>query len=425
MELRIPYGKAYQTLTLPAGVDAELCAPAASADPPHEARLVAQAMAAPMGSPTLETLAQGRRQAVILCSDHTRPVPSKLLIPPLLAALRAGNPQISITLLIATGFHRATTHQELVDKFGADIVARERIVVHDCNDRDSLCQLGALPSGAPLVINRLAAQADLLLAEGFIEPHFFAGFSGGRKSVLPGVCGRETVLGNHCAGFIASPHARTGVLEQNPLHRDMCAAARMAKLRYILNVTLDAQKRVCGAVAGDPQLAHEAGCGLLRQKATLSPSRPGDIVITSNGGAPLDQNIYQAVKGLTAAEAAAAPGAVLITCAACADGTGGQDFYRALRDCQTPAQLLADIQLVPMERTAPDQWEVQILARILSNHRVILVCEPAVRPLAREMKLDAAASLEEAYAMSAAQVSNPRVTVIPDGVSVIVQPPVA
>ena len=423
MRIEIPYGTASQTLTVPDGLDAEVLRSGAhGADrTKSEDALVLEAMTAPIESPRLSELARGRQNITVICSDHTRPVPSKKIVPHMLAELRAGNPSAEITLLIATGCHRPTTRAELVQKFGPEIVEKERIVIHDCTDESALTQIGVLPSGAPLVVNRLAAEADLLVSEGFIEPHFFAGFSGGRKSVLPGVCGRRTVLGNHCAAFIDSPDARTSILHGNPIHRDMVAAAEMAHLAFIVNVIIDSEKRVIAAFAGHPEHAHAAGCEHLQRLCRVVPARPADIVVTSNGGAPLDQNIYQAVKGLTAAEAAAALGAVLIIASACADGSGGESFHHMLRDCESPAQLLEQIREVPMDQTKPDQWQVQILARILSKHRVILVCEPAARPIAEQMKLATAASVNEAFSMALSQKgASAHISIIPDGVSVVI-----
>ena len=172
------------------------------------AALVAQAMAHPIGSPELSELAVGKRTCTVIISDHTRPVPSRDILPHMLAQLRQGNPKIDITLLVATGCHRGTTVDELIAKVGAEIVSREKIVVHDAFDPEKNVQIGILPSGAPLVLDKLAVETDLLVAEGFIEPHFFAGFSGGRKSVLPGVCDKVTVYGNHCGRFIADDRAR-------------------------------------------------------------------------------------------------------------------------------------------------------------------------------------------------------------------------
>ena len=384
-------------------------------------QLVEEAMAQPIGSPKLSELAVGKNSCTIIISDHTRPVPSKDILPPMLRELRQGNPDIQIKLLVATGFHRLTTKAELAVKLGQEIADRETIVVHDAFNPDSNVQIGVLPSGAPLVIDRTAVETDLLVAEGFIEPHFFAGFSGGRKSVLPGVCDKTTVLGNHCGAFIASPYARTGILEGNPLHRDMVAAAELAKLSYIVNVVIDEDKKTVAAFAGDFKKAHEAGTTFLRQYCEVK-AVPGDIVITSNGGAPLDQNIYQSVKGLTAAEASAKEGAVLIMCADLADGTGGEGFYTSLRDCESPAAHFAQCAATPQSETIPDQWESQILARILMKHPVIFVSRPEMETTLREMKLDYAPTLEAAVAKAKAyKGDNAEVTIIPNGISVMVK----
>ena len=384
--------------------------------------LVEAAMEHPIGTPKLSELAAGKKTCTIIISDHTRPVPSRDILPPMLRQLREGNPEIQVTLLVATGFHRPTTTAELEAKLGQEIAGREKIVVHDAFDPTSNVQIGILPSGAPQVIARAAVETDLLISEGFIEPHFFAGFSGGRKSVLPGVCDKTTVLGNHCGQFIASPCARTGVLEGNPLHIDMVAAAEMAKLAFIVNVVIDEEKKTVAAFAGDFRKAHEAGVAFLRPYCEVK-AIPADIVITSNGGAPLDQNIYQSVKGLTAAEASAKEGAVLIMCAELADGTGGEGFYTSLRDCESPAAHFAQCAATPQSRTIPDQWESQILARILMKHRVIFVSRPEMETTLREMKLDYAPDLNTAVQMARQEKGqNATVTLIPNGISVVVQP---
>jgi len=379
------------------------------------AQLVRKAMDAPIGSPRLSQLAMGKKNAVVIISDHTRPVPSRDIIPLMLKQLREGNPQIDITLLVATGCHRGTTAAELEQKLGKDLVEKEKIVVHDAFDPDSNVQLGILPSGAPLIIDKLAAETELLVAEGFIEPHFFAGFSGGRKSVLPGVCARQTVLGNHCGEFIHSQFARTGILEHNPIHRDMEAGAKMANLQFIVNVVIDEKKQTAAAFAGDFQQAHAAGVEFLRQYCQVAPI-PGDIVVTTNGGAPLDQNLYQCVKGLTAAEATAKEGATIILCAEMADGMGGDQFYRDMRACSTPAALYEKFSATPQGDTVPDQWQTQILCRVLMKHRVILVTRPEMAEYIREMKMEYAQDLNTALQMA----GEGSVTVIPDGVSVCI-----
>lgn len=386
-----------------------------------EDSLVLAAMEHPIDSPRLRELAVGKKSCTVIISDHTRPVPSKHILPAMLAELREGNPGIDVTLLVATGFHRPSSKEELHAKLGQEIMEREKIVIHDSRDASSNVKVGMLPSGAACVIDKTAVEADLLIAEGFIEPHFFAGFSGGRKSVLPGICDQVTVLGNHCSKFIASPYARTGVLDGNPLHEDMLAAAKLAHLAYIVNVIIDEDKRVVAAFAGDPVSAHRRGCDLLLKYCQVKPERRGDIVISSNGGYPLDQNLYQSVKGLTAAEAAAAPGAVLIMVSSCSDGAGGDSFYHALRDCVSPQELTQQILATPQDRTKPDQWEFQILCRILCKHRVIFVTDPAQRKTVEEMKMswapDVDAALEEARSAKGADA---HLVVIPNGISVMV-----
>ncbi|MEE1200988.1 MAG: lactate racemase domain-containing protein, partial [Christensenellales bacterium] len=172
--------------------------------------LVREALANPVGAPKLSELSAGKDRVVIIASDHTRPVPSKAIIPPMLDEIRRGNPEADIAILIATGCHRDPTEDELREKFGEAVASKEKIVIHHCADEANLVEIGTLPSGGPLKINRIAWEADLLVSEGFIEPHFFAGFSGGRKSVLPGIAARESVLANHCSEFVNHPKARTG-----------------------------------------------------------------------------------------------------------------------------------------------------------------------------------------------------------------------
>ena len=383
--------------------------------------LVRRALAGPIGSPKLSELARGKKTCTVIISDHTRPVPSRDILPPMLEALRLGNPDIDITLLVATGFHRLTKTEELEQKLGSEIFRREKIAVHDSRNKESNVRIGTLPSGAPLVIDRLAAETELLVSEGFIEPHFFAGFSGGRKSVLPGICDQVTVLGNHCSRFIDSPYARTGNLLNNPIHADMLAAGRLAKLAFIVNVVIDERKQTVAAFAGDMEKAHEAGCAFLRPYCEI-PATGAEIVITSNGGAPLDQNIYQCVKGLTAAEACGGEGSVLILCAGLADGHGGESFYRTFCECDSPEALYAGIMQTPQQETVPDQWESQILARVLMHHPVIFVAPENRKGLLSDMKLgwapDLLTALAEARRIRGEKAS---VTVIPDGVSVIVK----
>lgn len=383
--------------------------------------VVKRAMKNPIGSKRLNELARGKKSAVIIISDHTRPVPSKDIIPCMFEELREGNPNINITLLVATGCHRDTTKEELYEKLGVDIVEREKIVIHDAGNKSKNVKIGYLPSGRELRMNRLASETDLLVAEGFIEPHFFAGFSGGRKSVLPGICDKATIIGNHCGSFIANPYARTGVLENNPIHRDMVEAARMARLQYIVNVIIDDNKKTVAAFAGDFEKAHTSGVQFLKAFCKAN-AVPADIVITSNGGAPLDQNLYQCVKGLTAAEASAKENAVVIMCAEMADGIGGDNFYEMVKNADNIHELYQKILHTPAGQTVSDQWQVQILVRILLKHHVIFVTREGMAPVIESMKMEYAKSLENAVRRAKEiKGEEAEITVIPDGVSVIIE----
>ena len=417
-EILFPYGKEKLSYTF----GDEICAllePKINEYIPEAdgAELVRRAMDAPIASPGLSVLARGKKKVVIIASDHTRPVPSKLIIPPMLREIRAGNPDADITILIATGCHRGTTKDELIAKFGEDIVKNEKIYIHDCDERDMLVNIGTLPSGGQCEINRLAYEADLLVSEGFIEPHFFAGFSGGRKSVLPGVAGRRTVLANHCSEFIDHPRARTGILEGNPIHEDMLWAAKTAKLAYIVNVVLDSEKNVIYAVAGDCEAAHKKGTDFLLSLCGANAVE-SDIVITTNGGYPLDQNMYQAVKGMTAAEATVCKGGVIIMLARSDDGIGGDHFYHQLADESDISKTMAQFLSRGRDETVPDQWQTQILLRILSHASVIYVSEMP-DDVVEKMHMIPAHSLGEAIEKAKQMVGNSaRIAAIPDGVSV-------
>jgi lactate racemase len=383
--------------------------------------LVEMALDNPIGSETLEALVKGKNEMVIITSDHTRPVPSKVTMPILLRRIRAANPDIQITILIATGFHRPTTHEELVNKLGEEIVRNEKIIVHDAFDDRAMVKLGTLPSGGELIINKLAVDTDLLIAEGFIEAHFFAGFSGGRKSVLPGIASATTVMANHCGEFIASPNARTGILKNNPIHMDMIYAAEKSKLAFILNVVINSEKKVIKAFAGHSEKAHLKGCEFVMELSKVDKI-PADIAISTNGGYPLDQNIYQSVKGMTAAEATCIEGGVIIMVSACNDGHGGQSFYDNLAQAKTPRELLDRIAKVPRNETVPDQWEFQILARMLDKYTVIMVTDMCDPQMIKDMHMEHASNFEEALKRAyEIKGRDAKVVVIPDGVSVIVR----
>ena len=419
--IQFPYGKETLSIDIPQ----ERLSAVLTSEMHHykpelsQEELVREALEHPIGTPKLSVMAEGKKKVVIIASDHTRPVPSKIIMPQMLAEIRKGNPDADITILISTGCHRETTKEELVNKFGPDIVAKEKIVIHDCDDPTQV-SLGKLPSGGELIVDRLAVEADLLVAEGFIEPHFFAGFSGGRKSVLPGIASRKTVIYNHNAEFIASDRARTGIVDGNPIHIDMLYAARAAHLAFICNVVINSDKEVIYAVSGDVDQAHIAGREFLSSKCKVDAVM-SDIVISTNGGYPLDQNIYQAVKGMTAAEATVKEGGVIIMLAKSNDGHGGAEFYKTFKEEKDLNRMMATFLATPKDQTRIDQWQSQIFARLLMRATVIYISD-APDEMVSDLHMVPAHSLEEAMKKAEEIVGNPNASVcaIPDGVSVIV-----
>lgn len=421
-EFQIPYG----TGTLPLHVSEEnlkaVLRPKLHQQEPleDEAELVQRALAQPIGTPHLHELAKGKSSVVIVTSDHTRAMPSRITLPLLIGEIRRGNPAARITILIATGLHRATTEQEQRRMFGDEIVDRERIAVNNAFRKEDFVSLGTLPSGAELCVNRIAAECDLLVTEGFIEPHFFAGFSGGRKSVLPGICSEKTVNENHSFQAIASPYAKAGVLDGNPIHRDMVEAARRTKVQFILNVALDPQKRIAAAFAGDLEQAHAQGVHFIRSQYGCRAEH-GDIVITSNGGYPLDQNLYQSPKAAATAEMCCREGGVIILCCSCSDGIGGEHFEKLI-GLGSPEQIEAHLAALPPRETIPEQWCAQIYARILKRHSVILVTTGLSAQQVRRANMVPAASVDEALALAYTMVGkDAQVVVIPDGVNVLTE----
>lgn len=424
MIIEIPYGKSTQKL------DVGENRLRACLTPTHEQeghpsvdmqkQLVRQALENPIGSARVSELARGKKNIVVITSDHTRPLPSAVTLPLYLEEIRRGNPDADITILIATGVHRFPTEKEMRSKFGDAICDHEKLVVHNASDAEAMTFMGTLPSGGELWLNHLVAEADLVVSEGFVEPHFFAGFSGGRKSILPGVAGRKTVLYNHNAHFIAQPQSRQGNLKDNPIHRDMVFAAQQAKLAFILNVLLDGEKNVIAAFAGDSREAHEAACALCKKQTSVN-AVAADVVVTSNGGYPLDQNIYQCVKGLTAAEACVHEGGVIILCAGLGDGHGGEGFYHWFADRRNADEVMRDIENVPAGETHMDQWQAQILARVQQRAKCIFVTTEDNRAMLEDMHMFWAPTVNDALRMAGDMLGGePSVTVIPDGVGVIV-----
>jgi nickel-dependent lactate racemase len=369
MEVVLAYGKHGLAITAPD--DAAIVEPAHTPGVADEAGALRAALRAPIESPPLQALARPDDTVVIVHSDLTRPAPNDRMLPVILGELaEVGVPAGRITLLNATGLHRPNTEAELRQMLGDRLVDGYRCVNHDAHAHDDLRFVGHTPGGAEVRLNRHYVDASLRLTTGFIEPHFFAGFSGGAKSVLPGVAGDMSVMHNHSAPMIADPSAAWGITADNPIMRESRAAARLCPPSMILNVTLNKAKQITGVFAGALEPAHDAGCRFVKDAVMRQVERPFDIVVTTNSGYPLDLNLYQAVKGMSAAAQVVRPGGAIVIAAECSDGIGHGPFLELLQSRPDPAGLLDLI-------TSPgfamfDQWQVQILAQILLRARVYL-----------------------------------------------------
>jgi nickel-dependent lactate racemase len=372
MRLRLDYGKAGLEAELP---DANLIGvlgltPAPPLQDPTAA--VAAALAHPIGTPPLAQLAAGRRDACIVICDITRPVPNATLLPPILRTLEAaGLPRERITLLIATGTHRPNLGAELDALLGADIAARYRVINHNSREPEAHAYLGESPNGVPVRLNRVYCEADLKITVGLIEPHFMAGYSGGRKLIMPGLAAFETVQNWHCPRFLESPLAASGVVDGNPVHAESLAIARRMPPDFILDVTLDEANRLSGVFAGELERAWREGVAFAAKHVRAGATQAADVVVTTCAGYPLDATFYQAVKGMVGALPVVKPGGTVVIAAECAEGVGSAEFTRVLMETDDLEAFVAHISQPGV--FVPEEWEVEELAKAARHAEIICV----------------------------------------------------
>ncbi|MHA1731507.1 MAG: nickel-dependent lactate racemase [Promethearchaeota archaeon] len=341
---------------------------------PDPTAAVRGALENPLGSRSLEEIAKGKdaRTACVVVSDATRPVPTRDILPPVLEALqRVGIGARDTTILVATGLHRPSTPRELERMLGRELAGTLHIVDHVAKDDSELVDLGTSRAGSPIKINRHFVDADLRVLTGYVDPHFFAGFAGGRKSVVPGIAGKETILANHSARNIASEGARFGVLDGNPVHEDALDVALRVGVDFTVNVLINSKHEMTRVAAGDLVEVHEKLVGELSGEVFREFDEPFDIVVCGNGGYPLDLNLYQAVKSMAIGELAVKPGGTIVCVNECSDGVGHAQFRELLNAGIGPAEMYEKI--TSGEIACEDQWEIQILARVLSRARVRFV----------------------------------------------------
>lgn len=383
---------------------------------PDEAAAIRQALRQPIESEPLRAKIKPGDTVVIVHSDITRATPNDRILPVLLAELEAaGVARRDMTLINALGTHRRQTEAELRQMLGDQIVDNYRCVQHDAYDDDNLVSRRQTSVGHPVRINRRFLEADVRILTGFIEPHFFAGFSGGPKGVLPALAGAESVLTNHGREMIAHPQATWGITEGNPIWDEMREVALSTDPTFLLNVTLNTDHQITGVFGGDLLAAHRAGCAFVKENAMVAVEAPYDIVITTNSGYPLDQNLYQAVKGMSAANQVIRPGGAMIIAAACTDGLPDHGGYAALLAEAGSPQGILDMIARPGFREQ-DQWQVQIQAQIQLRAEVHVYSDGLTDAQIEQALLLPCPNIEQTVAQLQAKYGpEARICVIPEG----------
>jgi nickel-dependent lactate racemase len=421
MRVRLDYARSGLEVELPdARVVRKLAYKDAAplADP---AAALAAVLVDPNGTPPLAELAQGRRDACIVICDITRPVPNRLILPPILRTLEAaGIPRTKITILIATGLHRPNEGDELVELVGAEIAARYRVENHHGQEINEHTYLGTSPRGVPIWIDSRYVRADLKITTGLIEPHLMAGYSGGRKVVCPGLAALETVKVWHGPAFIEHPNADCGILEGNPVHEENTWIARHAGCDFIVNAVIDAERRPLRFVAGDMEAAFHEGVDFVRGVVIDRLSEPVDIVVTSSAGYPLDTTFYQAVKGLTGALPIVKQGGTIIMAAGLTEGIGSPEFEKLFAE-NTSLEGFVE-RVLGKDYFVLDQWQLEELAKVRRKAKVKLVSHGLPGETIDKLFVESAPSVEQAVADSLAEYGpDAKIAVIPKGPYVLAQ----
>jgi len=340
----------------------------AAPDPFAEVR---RALRMPVAGPPLrDRVRRGQRVAIAIC-DGTRAQPRHIVIPVVLEELADVLDLDDVTVLVATGTHRGNTPAELEAMLGRSVLEAVRVVNHDARDRSSLVDLGRFGDDVPVLLNREWVEADVRITTGFVEPHFFAGFSGGPKLVAPGLAGLDTTLVLHDARRIGDPRSTWGITIGNPIHDDVRAIAAGTGVDFACDVLLNAEQAIVAAFGGDLEPMHAAACAGSRAAAMRPVPHRFGVVVATNAGFPLDQNLYQTAKAMSAAAGVVAPGGLIIVAAECRDGFPDHGSYRELlTSAESPAQLLDEI--FARSTTLPDQWQIQIQAQVQAGARVAM-----------------------------------------------------
>ena len=401
MQVHLEYGRTGLEVQLP---DENLvkCLGYQPAEPvPDPRQAVCRALLEPIGSSPLADLARSCRTACVVISDVTRPVPNQLLLPPILATLEeSGVPREGILILVATGLHRPNLGDELLEMVGPEVAQRYRIENHDGRDLSGHVHLGTSPRGVPVWIDRRYVEAELKITTGLIEPHFMAGFSGGRKLVCPGLAALETIKVWHGPDFLEHPNARNGCLDGNPVHEENTWIARRAGCDFIVNTVLDQQRQILRVAAGEMEAAFADGVAFVRKIVTDTLPEPVDVVVTSSAGYPLDTTFYQSVKGMVAALPIVKPGGTVILAAGLSEGIGSPEFESLFDENPTLDSFMERLLDKDRGYFVMDQWQLEELAKVRRQARVKMVSDGLPASVLQRLFVETAPSVEAAVAES-------------------------
>jgi len=408
-DLQLPYGDSFIAAAVP---KKNLRYVIRAKDVPglaDERAALRRALREPIGSAPLLERVNATDKVLVITTDNTRPCPDDRILSVLLEELERKVPRENITIIVALGLHAPLSREELDAKLGRDIVDSYRVINHDPDDT---VNLGTTSRGTPVEVSLEVTKADFIISLGFIEPHFFAGFSGGRKSIAPGLSSARAIRKNHGYAMIEHPRARAGILEGNPIHEGMVEQAKAAGLDFIINVLLNEEKRITGVFAGDPYLAHEQGCEAEKEIVQVTIDEPVDIAIVTNGGAPLDLDFYQTCKGIYTAAQITRPGGVIIAASCCTTGLGPEAFEELHATSQTPGEVLETLR---DGRHVGVGWQNQILAHAQADHSIYLMSGLDDEAVHR-MKVTPIHTVEEGLELAFSEVGTEgSIAVIPQG----------
>jgi lactate racemase len=369
VDTRLAFGKHGLKVTIPDQYQCQVLDWKSAPALPDPVAVLEQAMDHPAAGPPLATVIAGKKSAAISVCDITRPAPNSVVLPPLLKRLEAGGiARQNITIMIATGLHRAATEAEIRQIVGPEIAATYTIVNHDARKREQHRHLGVTRSGTPVWIDERFISADLHLSLGFIEPHLMLGFSGGRKLIAPGLAAQETIKELHSPRFMRDPRSPEGSIDDNPLHAALLEIARLARHDFLIDVSLSHDRRIAAVFAGEPVGAHRAGVTWVRSTLEQHLEHAADAVITTGGGYPLDMTFYQCIKGITAAESMVRPGGRILMVGECSEGVGSPEFSEMMLRYGSDVEFLQQTESVPV---TIDQWQLEKLALVSQKNDVL------------------------------------------------------